>query len=217
MDKQNCKTIIFDFDGVIIDTENYRYQKIKNILEDYGITLQEDNQKDMVGMKTTHYLRQAFTLLNEEQIEDIKKKWFEDKEEMRMPIIKGYKEFLREAKKNYKVAICTGSYSTTVKTILAHNKVEEKEFATIVGGEMYHSSKPDPECYELTLKRVDIEASEAIVIEDSQAGVKAGKAAGCKVWGLGTYHTEEELKTAGADEYYEDYEEMLMRLKELQK
>ncbi|KAL1860446.1 DL-glycerol-3-phosphatase [Diaporthe australafricana] len=64
-------------------------------------------------------------------------------------------------------------------------------------------SKPDPACYTMGLERIgmarDDENTKVLVLEDSPAGIKAGKAAGCKVLGLVTSHTVEQVKAAEPD------------------
>jgi glycerol 3-phosphatase-1 len=65
--------------------------------------------------------------------------------------------------------------------------------------------KPDPACYRLGRERVGLGADATIlVLEDAPAGVRAGKAAGCKVLGLATTHSIESIRAAGADWVVED-------------
>ena len=60
--------------------------------------------------------------------------------------------------------------------------------------------RPDPECYQLGKRRLGLSAdATVVVVEDSPAGCKAGKAAGCKVIGLATTHTIDQLKATKPD------------------
>jgi HAD superfamily hydrolase (TIGR01509 family) len=68
-----------------------------------------------------------------------------------------------------------------------------KYFKTILDEAFVSKGKPDPEIYLLTAKAVGLPPQNCIVIEDSLSGVKAGKGAGCKVIGITTTHTREEL------------------------
>ncbi|MCJ1252452.1 hypothetical protein MMC24_000258 [Lignoscripta atroalba] len=71
---------------------------------------------------------------------------------------------------------------------------------TFVVAEDVKSGKPDPACYLLGKERLGLPAQASVlVIEDAPAGVRAGKAAGCKVIGLTTTHSIEQIKDAGAD------------------
>ncbi|KAI3396683.1 hypothetical protein diail_11791 [Diaporthe ilicicola] len=73
----------------------------------------------------------------------------------------------------------------------------------LVTAESVQNGKPDPACYNMGLERIgmarDNENTNVLVLEDSPAGIKAGKAAGCKVLGLVTSHTAEQVKAADPD------------------
>jgi glycerol 3-phosphatase-1 len=70
----------------------------------------------------------------------------------------------------------------------------------LVVAEDVENGKPDPACYILGRERLGLSASaQMLVIEDAPSGVKAGKAAGCKVVGLATTHDVKEVRKAGAD------------------
>jgi glycerol 3-phosphatase-1 len=70
----------------------------------------------------------------------------------------------------------------------------------LVVAEDVENGKPDPECYNLGRERLGLPAtSSMLVVEDAPSGVRAGKAAGCKVVGLATTHDVDQVKNAGAD------------------
>jgi len=70
----------------------------------------------------------------------------------------------------------------------------------LITAESVENGKPDPTCYKLGLSKLGLPAdSEVLVVEDSPAGIKAGKAAGCKVLGLVTSHTLEQVVAAQPD------------------
>jgi glycerol 3-phosphatase-1 len=74
----------------------------------------------------------------------------------------------------------------------------------LVVAEDVELGKPDPRCYLLGRKKLGIESSSVVVLEDAPSGIKAGKAAGFKVVALATTHSLEQLKAAGADWIVED-------------
>jgi len=75
----------------------------------------------------------------------------------------------------------------------------------MIVAEDVEDGKPNPACYQLAKARLGLKPEDAVlVIEDAPAGVKAGKAAGCRVLGLMTTHSIEQLKEAGADWIVED-------------
>ncbi|KAI1334788.1 haloacid dehalogenase-like hydrolase [Xylariaceae sp. FL0016] len=82
----------------------------------------------------------------------------------------------------------------------------------LVTAESVANGKPDPACYELGRSRLGLGAdAPCLVLEDSPAGIKAGKAAGCKVLGLVTSHTIEQVVAAGPDWVVRDLSSVTMR------
>ncbi|RYO79906.1 hypothetical protein DL766_003833 [Monosporascus sp. MC13-8B] len=73
--------------------------------------------------------------------------------------------------------------------------------AVLVTAESVENGKPDPACYNLGRTKLGLEGApgDVLVLEDSPAGIRAGKAAGCKVLGLVTSHTAEHVVAAGPD------------------
>lgn len=78
----------------------------------------------------------------------------------------------------------------------------------LVTAESVQSGKPDPACYLLGLEKLGLRdaAGDVLVLEDAPAGIKAGKAAGCKVIGLATSHAVEQVAAAGPDWVVKDLE-----------
>lgn len=76
----------------------------------------------------------------------------------------------------------------------------------LITAESVANGKPDPACYQLGLEALKMTAAagSVLVLEDSPAGIRAGKAAGCKVLGLVTSHTAEQVAAAGPDWIVQD-------------
>lgn len=82
----------------------------------------------------------------------------------------------------------------------------------MVTAEEVENGKPDPACYSLGRARLGLSADIPIlVIEDSPAGIKSGKAAGCSVLGLTTTHSAKEVREAGADWIAEDLQSVTFK------
>jgi HAD superfamily hydrolase (TIGR01509 family) len=116
------------------------------------------------------------------------------------------KNLLRILEKKYKLAITTGSNSNIVNKFLTYHHLQNY-FCTLTTGEQFKSSKPNPECYVMTLKKLKISPSEAIIVEDSYAGIMAGKKAGCKVFGLKNEYNVKQLKDS--EHIFNNYKEMI--------
>ena len=83
----------------------------------------------------------------------------------------------------------------------------------LVTAESVENGKPDPACYHLGREKLGLagdRVSEVLVLEDSPAGIKAGKAAGCKVLGLVTSHTVEQVVATGPDWVVRDLQSVKM-------
>ena len=84
----------------------------------------------------------------------------------------------------------------------------------LVVAEDVSAGKPAPDCYLLGINRLGLavgkEKAKVLVVEDSPAGVRAGKAAGCQVVGLATTHQVDQLKDSGADWIVQDLQSVIL-------
>lgn len=203
------KAILFDYDGVITDTERFRIQTLNKLLQEKGLHIEEDDES-IVGRKTHHFLAETFPELTAEEQVRLRALWRQARLEEPTPLVQGAKETMAFAQQRFVVAIVTGSAREAVQQTLDHYAIEG--FSEIISGEDFSSSKPNPECYRIALERLQVKPAEAIIIEDSIAGVQAGKNTGCTVYGLGTYHDKKTLVDAGADKYFENHKQLLRAL-----
>lgn len=188
------KGLLFDLDGVIVDTAKYHYLAWKELADQLGIPFTEKDNERLKGVSrmrsfeiileignrsmTTEEKEQYCKLKNEQYLEYIKKL---KKEE----ILPGVKEFLEDCKKKgYRIAL--GSASKNSMLILERLELLEA-FDEIIDGTKVSSAKPDPEVFVKGAESLGLQASECIVFEDSAAGVEAAHCGGMKAVGIGTY------------------------------
>jgi beta-phosphoglucomutase len=202
------KTIIFDFDGVIVDTEINKFKDLKKILNNNEFALDESDFKDMIGKKTKAFLSLKFPNMKLEQKEKIAELRRENQlSNDYFNLIPGIKELLNFIKsKEIRMVITTGSKRDFVKKILTDNQIESF-FDMLITGEDFEKSKPSPECYETTLNKLNLNSSEVIVIEDSVAGITSAKDANCTVFGIMTYLGKEDLLEA--DQVFKNHLDIL--------
>lgn len=208
------KGVIFDFDGVIIDTERRKFSDLSEILKKRNLSIEESNLISFLGKKTSFFLKEKFEFMKDKEIMEIKR----ERDKLKMTALNKYKpirgtrellEFLK--KKKLKLGICTGSEKKFVEALLKENSLLEF-FDEIVTGEEFSSSKPSPECYLIAFRKMGLEPGETMIIEDSVSGVTAAKNAGAKkIFGIKTYLDEKALKNA--DKTFDDHEELLKYLK----
>jgi len=208
------KAIIFDFDGVIVDTEIDRFKFIQKELTKYNIILDDSILPNIFGKKTSEALKELIPNISEDIIREVnaKRQIYIQEKILELKPLQYIKELLEQLSSKYKIGLTTGSESIVVNKFLDHNDLT-KYFNVITTGEMFKSSKPDSECYKITLKKLDINPSETIIVEDSEAGISAGKNAGCKVFGLKNKYNSKQIKNA--DKVFNDYKEMLKHFREI--
>lgn len=188
------KGLLFDLDGVIVDTAKYHYLAWKKLADQLGISFTEKDNERLKGVSrmrsfeiileignrsmTTEEKEHYCKLKNAQYLEYIKKL---KKEE----ILPGVKEFLEDCKKKgYRIAL--GSASKNSMLILERLELLEA-FDEIIDGAKVSSAKPDPEVFVKGAESLGLHASECIVFEDSAAGVEAAHCGGMKAVGIGTY------------------------------
>jgi beta-phosphoglucomutase len=192
------KAVIFDLDGVIFDTEHKRFKDLKKVLKRQGLTLPDSKFHEMLGKKSELFIRDLYPQLSQKAWKAIA----QERREIQYHnlkggrLIKGAASLLRYLKvRFYKVAVTTGSRKFIVDQLL-NMYVLRRYFDVIVTGEDYKTSKPNCECYKVTVKKLGVKPGEAIVIEDAVNGIKAAKKLGCRTYGLKTYFKGKELDIA---------------------
>ncbi|STX52628.1 HAD-superfamily hydrolase [Legionella busanensis] len=201
--------IIFDFDGVILDSEPLHYKACCQVLAPLGLALSyDDYQKNYLGLSDKDMFPQLmrdkqYSISNEDIIKLIHQKAIAYTEIIlhhpTLPIIDGFPEFLTNiAKKVKKIAICSGSTKNEINSALtkiAQGKLQTY-FNTIVTSEDVSHGKPSPEGYLLTAQKMNVSPKHCLVIEDTPLGIEAAKAAGMQVIGLLTsYKNKYDLNT----------------------
>lgn len=187
------QAVIFDLDGVIVDTAHYHYIAWKRLASEFGITLTPQHNELLKGVSRMRSLEIVLSLGNiqlsdseMEALADKKNKWFIEYIESVRPeeIFPGVKDMLVNCrKKNLKVALASSSKNAPrVIELLGIANL----FDTMVDGTMITHTKPDPEIFLLAAKRLGITPDKCVVFEDAEAGVEAAIAAGMKCVGVGS-------------------------------
>ncbi len=190
------KGIIFDLDGVIVDTAKYHYLAWSNLAKQLGFSFTlEDNEK-LKGVSRVKSLEILLDIgditLSENEFNSYAKQKNSEyleliKELTPKDILPGVKDFIdRLKKKNYKIAL--GSASKNAKFILDHLELT-KHFDALVDGTHVKEAKPNPEVFLTAAKELKIDPKNCVVFEDAIAGIEAGKNAEMRVIGVGDSET----------------------------
>jgi beta-phosphoglucomutase len=210
------KAVIFDFDGVLTDSEILHFRAFNQVLKQHGFELTtEEYYKTYLGYSDADcyaaLIKEGLLKINKEQIRNLidkKKVIYKNIAKAEGKLIEGVRNFLLMLEENsIPMAICSGSLLSEVEMILEDTGLRHL-FKEIVSGEQVTKGKPDPEGYLLTLERLNnstsdrkenlnhIEANECVVFEDSHWGLKAAKAAGMHVIAVTTSYGPEKLGMA---------------------
>jgi beta-phosphoglucomutase len=189
---------IFDMDGVIVDSNPFHKLSLKQFCKKYGRDLSEEQLIEKIyGRTNKDWLPNVFGNLDSEKLRhyaDEKEALFRELYKNDIVLVEGLEDFLKklDAAKIPK-AIATSAPRANVDFTLSKTDTE-KFFPTILDDSFVSKGKPDPEIYLKAAAALGYKPENCIVFEDSLSGVKAGKAAGCKVVGITTTHTTQELK-----------------------
>ncbi|MDL2277514.1 HAD family phosphatase [Parabacteroides sp. OttesenSCG-928-G07] len=187
------KTALFDFDGVIVDTEPIYDLFWEEAGKRYEVGI--DNFVDIIKGTTTPDIIKIYFSNHPEAIQQ---KVFDEciayEREMDLPAMPGSLEFLHLLKANQvKMGLVTSSDQSKINRAIALHNLQGI-FDTIVTSEDITKGKPDPMCYLLAAERIQAAPQECLVFEDSFNGIKAGNAAGMRVIGLSTTNSAASLK-----------------------
>ncbi|MBS4208218.1 HAD-IA family hydrolase [Bacillus sp. FJAT-50079] len=200
------KAVLFDQDGVIIDTERDGHRVAFNMaftehgydiewdVELYHKLLQIGGGKERIRYYFENYYEGATPRNIDELIHNLHKTKTEAFLEIlnTLPLRPGIKRFMKELNEaGILIGICTTSNEKVANTI-ANSRLAGIEFSVILAGDMVSKKKPDPEIYNTALKKINITPSECLVVEDSYIGISAAKAAGCHVLATYSDYTKDE-------------------------
>lgn len=191
--KQQLKTALFDFDGVIVDTEPIYDIYWNEAAKRYGLEI-EDFASHIKGTTLPYIMDKYFSEYPEEFKQQVISESMDYEKEMSFPPVKGAMELLHELKSNgVTIGLVTSSDDVRVRRafdLLNLNNV----FDVVVTADRIVRGKPDPMCYLLAAADLHVSPADCIVFEDSFAGVQAGTEAGMRVIGLSTTNSENSLK-----------------------
>ena len=201
------RAVIFDFDGVITDSEILHLQAFNQVLAQHGV---EISKKDYYKEYLSYADIDCFTLLRKKgllktdtrQIKELgkqKNQVFKELAKTEVRIFEGVRDFLQMLKDNeIPMAIYSGALLDEIELILGEARLRDF-FEVIVSADQVKNGKPNPEGFLLVLKKLNqvreqhIKANQCIVVEDSPMGLEAAKAAGMHTVAVTNSYDAEQL------------------------
>jgi HAD superfamily hydrolase (TIGR01509 family) len=202
--------IVFDMDGVLIDSHPVHKRAWKKFLDTLGMRVSDEDLSFILeGRRREEILRYFLGDLPDSQIAKYgnQKDQFFEKHVDEVRLIPGVERFLNELKSlGLKTAVATSaSASRTLGTLRRLGMIEA--FAAIVTGDDVVVGKPDPEVYSLASRRVGLAPEKLLVFEDAPCGVEAARLARMRCVGVTSNGRAELLRRSGAEFVIRDFAE----------
>jgi beta-phosphoglucomutase len=220
----SLQAVIFDFDGVIADSERVHHRAFLEVLKPAGMHFDfEFYRKTFIGLDDRDTIRRAYhdkgIELGDAELWELvqRKARFFEAFASQIDLCEGIEEILRAAAARVPIAICSGALRQDIEAVLARVAGGELRglFRTIVSADELSHSKPDPASYRLAVERLGVNPAFCVAIEDTPAGVDSAQGAGLKV--VAITHTcgderlfKAELRIASfRDLAFEDFERLV--------
>ncbi|MCZ8145058.1 HAD family hydrolase [Flavobacterium sp.] len=190
------KTVIFDMDGVIVDTEPVHHFAYHQLFNQLGITVSPDMYASFTGNSTKNIfqkLKAQFELSQSvEELVQAKRDLFNDAFDHKddLTLLDGVERLIKELKANdIQLILASSSAKVTIQRVF--NRFQLFPYFThIVSGEDFPQSKPHPAIFLEAVRLSQHQAQECMVIEDSTNGIAAAKGAGVFCIGYDSFHSK---------------------------
>jgi len=193
--------VLFDMDGVLVDSEEFICRAAIEMFRENGIDAKAEDFLPFVGMGEDRYLGGvALKYWLTADIEEIKARTYQIYARItkgKIHPLPGAIEFVRKCRnRGLKLALATSADRFKMEINLKEMGLSEGSFDSTVNGLEVTRKKPFPDIYLEAAARLGLKPEECLVVEDAVSGVRAGKAAGCKCLALTTSFKAEDLKEA---------------------
>lgn len=201
--KSRIKGIIFDMDGVLLNSAVMHERAFRDVLEPLGVRVFDYSR--VTGMRTDEALRLTlaqngipFSLAQVDALAAEKSRIARELIAASNPVVPSCAEVLAALSGCCSLALASSASKETVDLFLTRNALTGRFQCVLHGGDV-RRAKPEPEIYELACQRLELSPAECLIVEDAVSGVRAGKAAGATVWGIPATCPAQALVDAGAD------------------
>lgn len=186
--------VVFDLDGLLVDSEPVQEKAIRATLEEFGVVLGKDAFKGMVGISTRdNFLavlkeRGAFTTID--QLIEIKSRRYLELIPCLEPMPGALDLIQALAEQGIPMAVASSSPIRDVEASLDAVGMA-RYLAAVVGGDQVARTKPAPDVYLAAVERLGLRPAQCVALEDAGPGVAAAAAAGLAVVAVPNQHTRE--------------------------
>ena len=204
------RAVIFDLDGVIVDTASYHYIAWRKMANDLGFDISLEQNEQLKGVSRVHSLQQILGWGNKQVSESEFDTMMTQKnthylelisnlsEDDLLPGVKPILDYLSHRG----IPFALGSASRNARPILKGLKIAD-QFAAVVDGTDVTKAKPNPEVFLIAAEKMKVEPVQCVVFEDAAAGVEAAKRAGMLCVAIG-----DSTVLGGADYVFSSFSEI---------
>ena len=195
------KGVLFDMDGVLVDSEEFICKAAVKMFEEKGITVHEDDFLPFVGAGEDRYIggvaeKYGISL----DLKTAKKRTYEIYDEIiqgNMEILPGVRDFIKKCRDfKLRIALATSADETKMKANLNATGLTLSLFDAAVSGLDVERKKPYPDIYVKAARLIGLSPENCLVIEDAVNGVAAAKAAGARCLAITSSFTRTQLHDA---------------------
>ena len=195
------KGVIFDMDGVLLDSEPFIIKAAMQMFAEQGLRVQPEDFHPFTGAGEDRFLGGVAEKYNFDfDVERDKKRTYD----IYLEIIKGnlqplagVREFIKLCRKmNKKIAVASSADMRKVKGNLIEIGLSFETFDSVVVGDDVEHKKPSPDIFILAAQKIGLSPCDCLIIEDAPNGIEAAKAAGAKCLAITSSFSTEQLKDA---------------------
>ena len=213
------KAVLFDMDGVLIESEFLMRSSAIQALADYGIQAQHEDFLEFTGMGEDRFVggvaeKHGHTYVT--AMKDLAYDYYGQRVKAEAHIPEGVKEMLQSLhNRGIILAVCSAADLRKVRYNIQAIGVEESLFTALVTGNDVERKKPFPDIYLEGARQVGIDPKDCLVVEDAISGIQAAHAAGMDAVGIPSTFSKTELQERTQPEYILDLTRELTDLPEL--
>lgn len=197
--KGTLEAVIWDMDGVIVDTAAYHFKAWQTVFAPRGATFTEQDFRHHFGQRSDTIIRDTISGISAAEVEVIvaeKEETFLREATGKIKPLPGAIELIKRLREHgVKMAIASSAPAENIELVTGSLGIKEY-FQAIVWGREVAEGKPSPLVFLLAAERLGVEPADCLVVEDAVAGVVAAKRAGMKCLAVASNHSREKLSAA---------------------
>lgn len=179
------EAVVFDMDGLLVDSEPVWFEARRELLSRFGKRWTDADQERLMGVSTATWVSYVWEKLEgamtrDEVLETVVGIMAASYQRGDVPVLPGAAEALDYCVSRYRVGLASGSPRMLIDAALG-GADWQRYFEVVVSSDECAQGKPAPDVYLEAMRRLHVSPARAVVVEDSSAGVRAGKAANAKV------------------------------------